>query len=245
MLQAMMQAVCTYFEVPLPQTSLFYSEGKRIEMEGNQLAFYPVAEGQPLDVPWEILLMDTISPQLGYVHVGYSCEDSYCHEILTFLRVASGCKLVCVLRVQTPSRYSVLTASIGQEGKLLQEVSQILLTYGHAVYSLDAEKALSVFASDVRMIHPVDSQTFADVSCEVFKERWAGLPSPEERNLREFTRIYHIELLDAETAVAKVGVAKLTDYYNDYLFCRKTDAGWKIVQKLTQLLWQAGSDSEK
>ena len=234
MLQTMLRGAQEYFTRPLSETSFFYPKGRRAEVRGAECAFCPLEEAQPAGLPWEFLSADAISPRLGYVQTGCRQGTSFVRELLVFLGTGSGCKLVSALRVPG-ERYRGLPARSGEDG-LYQEVGRILLDYGRAVYTLDAERALGVFAPEARMIHPTDGGGFADVPCTVFRERWAGLPGPEEQALEEFTRIYRIELLDERTAVAKVGVAKLADCYNDYLFCRKIGGEWKIIHKLTQLL---------
>lgn len=236
-MEAILQAVQDYFQYPLETCACHYPAARLVEVRDGTPQYSSPDTQQPLEAAWDLLLLDQISPQLCYVHVGYSRGPGYCHEILTFLRLGSGWKLVSILRAAASARYSSACSDPCQEQEILQAIAQTLLTYCNAVYNLDAEQALSVFTEEAHMLHPVDEDRFADVSCGVFRERWAGLQAPEVLGLPQYTHIYHIELLSRDTAVAKVGVAKLNDHFNDYLFCVNTADGWRIAHKLTQSLW--------
>lgn len=236
-METILQAVQDYFQCPWAACACYYPTARMIEVRNGVLQYGSPDSQHPLGTAWELLLLDQISPQLCYVHVGYCREPGYCHEILTFLRLDSGWKLVSVLRAEATARYSSACSDPYQEQEILRAVAQTLMTYCDAVYTLDAERALSVFTKEAHMLHPVDGDQFADVRCEVFRERWAGLPDPTTLRLSRYTHIYHIELLSRDVVMAKVGVAKLNDHFNDYLFCVNTSDGWRIAHKLTQFLW--------
>jgi hypothetical protein len=235
-MQTIIQAVGEYFDRPIADSNLFYADARLVEQHNGSL-FYGLVDGaQPLGKPWDLYLVDRLSQDVGCAHVGYATDGGYCHEILTFLRLKAGQRLVSVLRAVTPARYCSVFDSPADETAALNDLSRILLTYCDSVYNLDAAGALAMFFPGARMIHPVDGEIFADVSCDVFRERWAGLPHPASLGLPRYAHICHIELLSATTAIAKVGVAKLNEYFNDYLFCIDADAGWRIAHKLTQSL---------
>lgn len=236
-MENILQVVQAYFEKPMKNTPFYYSDARLVEVQDGELQYQSLCDSQPLGSSWELLLLDQISSQLCYAHVGYAKDSGYCHEILSFLRLGSGWKLVSILRAPVSSRYSSVCSEPLQESSFMKAIGQILLTYCDAVYNLDADQALSVFTEQAHMLHPIDTVHFADVSCEVFRERWAGCPHPTTLGIAQYAHIYHIELLNQHTAIAKVGVAKLNDHFNDYLYCVNTGDGWKIAHKLTQSVW--------
>jgi len=236
-METIMKALEEYFTKPLAQSACFYPDARLLEVRDGNIRYGTPHTAQPLGAGWTLFLADWISPQLCYAHVGYIQGEGYRHEALTFLGLDSGWKLVSVLRAETPAQYASIFAAPDQEREALEAISGVLLAYCDGVYNLDADQALSVFDEGARMVHPVDGARFADVSCKVFRERWAGLPHPQTLGIPQYAHIWHIELLNKDTAIAKVGVAKLNDHFNDYLFCLKAGGRWRIAHKLTQSVW--------
>lgn len=235
---SILQAVQAYFETPLSQCP-FYYEKARLEQEKNgALVYSAISEEQPIGKEWELVCVDQLSPQLSYAHVCYDREDGFCDDILFFLKVQDGWTLVNILRARTPAKFCSISSPIPEEVTAYQELAQAMRIYSTGLYEMDAELALTVFGSDSRMNHPTDGISFADVSCTVFRERWAGFPTAEETGLKEFMRVYRIDLLNATTAVVKVGVAKLEDHFKDYLSCVKIGGKWIVAHKITQGLWK-------
>ena len=142
------------------------------------------------------------------------------------------------MQAETDTKYRNVCPESADEVEIFREIEKRLLIYSDAVYDLDADAALTVFTPDCHMIHPVDGERFADVSCDVFRERWSGVPHPKTLGLPKYSRIYHVELIGEYTAVAKIGMAKLNDHFNDYLFCVKENGSWMIAQKLTESVWK-------
>ena len=96
---------------------------------------------------------------------------------------------------------------------------------------------MSLFELNTRMYHPDDDMdTFTDIEIQVLRKRWANMPDPKELGILEFSKIYHVEMLDKNIAVAKVGCKNLNTYFNDYLFLMNLHGTWKIVNKLTHNL---------
>lgn len=239
MMHNLTAAISLYFTQPLRKTGLYYDRARLTYAKGGKAVYSDLLSTQPIGRDWELILFDRIGDDLCYAHVGYPNGAHYCHEILAFLRIEEGWKLVSALRAETAARYRSVCAQSQDEVDVLSELGRTLLTYSDAVYDLDAAAALAVFLPECRMIHPIDGKQFADVSCNVFYERWQGVPHPKTLGLPKYSRIYHIELLDESTAVAKIGMAKLNDHFNDYLFCVKTDGKWRITQKLTESVWKS------
>lgn len=238
MIQDIVQATEAYFIRPIRETTHYYESGLLTMETGGEIRYASIADLQPVGREWTLHLFDSIGEDLCYAHVGYSDGEKYCHEVLAFLRIESGWKLTAVLRVATDTRYRNVCRNSEDEVRIYEEIEKMLLVYSDAVYNLDADAALAVFTPECRMIHPLDGKSFADVSCNVFRERWNGVPHPQTLGLPKYSRIYHVELIDECTAVAKIGMAKLNEHFNDYLFCVKTDGRWMIAQKLTESVWK-------
>jgi len=228
-----------YFSIPIEQSSLFYPAAQMIEVEQARVQYSPLARHhKAVGAKWSLQLMDILSENVFYAHVEYGYEKAWRQEVLFFLRVQTEWKLMSVLRAYTPSRHCNIHCPVHQQSEELKAISDMLLRYGDGVYNLNATKALEEFDPHCRMLHPVaDGTTFADVSVEVFHERWSGLEHPSAQGIPQFTRIYHIEMLNHRVAIAKVGVSKRDENFNDYLACVKCDGQWKIVGKITDCLW--------
>lgn len=238
MIQEITQAISAYFERPLAQTDIYYADARCTVSEHGKLVYASAEQTQPVGKQWELILFDRIGDDLCYAHVGYPSGKGYCHEVLAFLKIRSGWKLAAVLRAETGGKYRNVCSESADEVEIFREIESRLLIYSDAVYDLDADAALTVFTSECNMIHPLDGENFADVSCDVFRARWSGVPHPKTLGLPKYSRIYHIELIDEYTAVAKIGMAKLNNHFNDYLFCVKENGSWMIAQKLTESVWK-------
>ena len=95
------------------------------------------------------------------------------------------------------------------------------------------------------MYHPNEDGSFTDVDIQVLRQRWKNMPDPVACGVVEFSRIYHIELLGPDVAVAKIGCAKLYQYFNDYLWLMKLNNEWKIVNKMTQCLYDSKKQTDR
>lgn len=238
-MQELLKTIDEYFCKPLSQSTLCYPDARVTLVENGEIAYRSAVEDQPVGQEWELLQFDRIGDDLCYTHVGYHNDHSYVHEVLTFLGNQSTRKLVAIFRVKTATKYCNICAESTDEIGIFADIHKMLLTYCDSVYDLDADKALAVFDNRCHMLHPnADGQSFTDVNCDVFHERWAGVPHPSTLNLPKYSRIYHVELINENCAVAKVGMAKLNDHFNDYLFCAKIDGKWIIAQKLTESVWK-------
>ena len=238
MMQKITRAIDAYFTKPLAQTDIYYADARRTVSANGRFVYTSSEQMQPVGKDWELILFDRIGDDLCYAHVGYPNENGYCHEVLAFLKIKSGWKLTAVLQAETDTTYRKVCPESADEVEIFREIEKRLLIYSDAVYDLDADAALTVFTPDCHMIHPVDGERFADVSCDVFRERWSGVPHPKTLGLPKYSRIYHVELIGEYTAVAKIGMAKLNDHFNDYLFCVKENGSWMIAQKLTESVWK-------
>lgn len=147
-------------------------------------------------------------------------------------------QIVCAACAQETYRFGTLYSDNPQQQRQeLDELEHILLRYCRDVYQMDAEDCLSLFWDGAKMYHPNANETFTDVEIRVLRTRWANRSDPAEQGITEFSRIYHIEMLSADTAIAKVGCAKLDHYFQDYLTLMKPAGHWKIVNKMTQELY--------
>ena len=232
------ELVQEYFKTPIAESGQYYPEALCLYEKNGERVARPVSEEQPLGANATVQLTDRLSDEIQYAHVAYEKDGATMQEILAYMHIRAGWKLIAVLRAWCDSPFENLFEDPLAEAKEFQSIGEVLGTYLDGVYLLDAEKALEMFADGARMRHPLDEETFADVPCTVFRERWANQENSKQQGIPRFTGIYHIELLNASTAVAKVGVAKLNDHFYDYLYCLKLNGQWKIVHKITQMLWR-------
>lgn len=185
-----------------------------------------------------LVRIDQISNRLAYALTEYRRETGYCREVLGMIRCRGVWQIVCAACAQETYRFGTLYSDNPQQQRQeLDELEHILLRYCRDVYQMDAEDCLSLFWDGAKMYHPNADETFTDVEIRVLRTRWANRSDPAEQGITEFSRIYHIEMLSADTAIAKVGCAKLDHYFQDYLTLMKPAGHWKIVNKMTQELY--------
>lgn len=197
-------------------------------------------------VQGRVVRIDCISPNLAYAQFRYNIPTGQRDEVVGMIRVESGWKVVSLLWGDNQDAFSNLYAGHpGQQAEDVRSLYEMLLHYCDAVYNLDAVDALSLFWPDTFMEHPTNGKEFAYVPITVLHQRWEGLDHPTKLGIPQFSRIYHAEMINGCTAIAKLGVSKLSDQYNDYLSCVKQDGRWVIVNKMTELLGQKNPPSVK
>ena len=181
--------------------------------------------------------IDKMTDRLAYVQAEYLANGKYQRSIVGLIFAEGKWEVVCVTGGSSDYRFDNLYGKDFQRQiEELSQIDRILLDYCHSVYHMNAPECLNLFWEGTRMYHPNTDDTFTDVEIQVLYERWANMPSPESKGIDEYSRILHVEMLTADTAIAKIGCAKLEYFYNDYLSLMKLDGSWKIVNKMTQTL---------
>ena len=216
--------------------SVAYEKGVCLVYQENTIKRLPLMQviKRRGRVDINITRIDQMSERLAYVQVEYWHGQQYCTDIIGIIQVHHTWNVICVLTAYAPQRFLTIGA---EQAETLHTISQILMRYCHDVHIMDAEDALSLFELNTRMYHPDDDMdTFTDIEIQVLRKRWANMPDPKELGILEFSKIYHVEMLDKNIAVAKVGCKKLNTYFNDYLFLMNLHGTWKIVNKLTHNL---------
>lgn len=182
--------------------------------------------------------VDQISDRLAFLETEYQDDSAYCTEVWGLIHFSGNWKVVCALGSYAQQRFASLYKQENRrQMDSLHHIEQILLQYCGAVYRMDAENCLQLFWPQTRMFHPNEDQSFSDVPIQVLHKRWSNMPDPQALEVSEFSRIYHIELLDDNTAVAKIGCAKLETFFKDYLFLMRVQNQWTIVNKMTHALY--------
>ena len=211
-------------------------------LSGGALERDPLASylGQRGAVDCTIVRIDMISPHLAYVQVAYPTKSGHRGEILGLIKVTRGWQLVSLLWGDNADAFSNLYPDrLNRQSGDAAALYDMLMRYCDAVYNLDAKAALALFFSeDIPMEHPVAGGEMAYVPISVLHDRWHDLEHPSKSGIGQFSRIFHVEMINADTAFAKLGVSKLHDHYNDYISCIKLDGRWLIVNKMTELLMQ-------
>lgn len=181
--------------------------------------------------------IDQMTDRLAYVQAEYSVEKTYRRAIVGLIFAESKWQVVCVTEGKSNCRFENLYGKdFERQCEDLARIENILLNYCHSVYHMNTPECLNLFWEGSRMYHPNGDETFTDVEIQVLRERWDNMPSPESKGIDEYTRIFHVEMLTSDTAIAKIGCAKLEYFYNDYLSLMKLNGSWKIVNKMTQTL---------
>lgn len=217
--------------------SNIYEHARYISCEGNpsHLSAFALARGA---VNASIVRSDQMSDCLGYIQAEYRDAVGYHTEIVGAIKVNDQWTIMCVTAAISKYRFGCLYKdNIVKQLDDLGEISALLLRYCHDVYIMDANDCLELFSQDTRMYHPNGDGSFTDVEIQVLHQRWNNMPDPVSLGIKEFSRIYHIEMLDNNTAIAKIGCAKLDSYFNDYLSLLRLDGSWKIVNKMTHTLY--------
>lgn len=224
--------------------SVIYLKSLCLTHEKNTIKSIPLTEvvdhRQSIDA--HIVQIDRISDRLACVRTEYLGGPQYCTDIIGMIYAHNNWNVICVLA--TAARYPILSSG-GDQVETIHELSDVLLRYCHDVYRMDAEDCLSLFQQGARMYHPNEDGSFTDVDIQVLRQRWENMPDPVECGVVEFSRIYHIELLGPDVAVAKIGCAKLYQYFNDYLWLMKLNNEWKIVNKMTQCLYDSKKQTDR
>ena len=181
--------------------------------------------------------LDRISDRLAFVQAEYRDGPDYRTEAIGLIRCGETWQVICVLSSHPQHRFEVLYERAAcKQLNNLHNIEEILLRYCEDVYQMDAEDCLQLFWPQTRMYHPNEDQTFSDVPIQVLHSRWDNMPDPGSFGAENFSRIYHVELLDDTTALAKIGCAKLDNFFKDYLFLMRIQNRWMIVNKMTHVL---------
>lgn len=183
--------------------------------------------------------IDQISERLALVQTEYRDGSDYYSEAVGLIRCNKNWQVLCVLSTPPQCRFEFLYNQDSQKQlDNLGKIGSILLRYCDDVYQMNAEDCLQLFWSQARMYHPNEDQTFSDVPIQVLRSRWRDMPDAKLSGAENFSRIYDIELLDDKTALAKIGCAKLDNYFKDYLFLMQLQNQWIIVNKMTHALYK-------
>ena len=237
------QTVLSYYQ----DSNSVYSTPRQLMFQHSQLS---IAKNDPQfirstfkEIQLEnIVNVDLISNSLSCIQTEYKKTDGYYRDVFGIICTENEWKIVCLLTSVTPQRFSPIRVNQTDQ---VREISELLLRYCHDVYRMDAEDCLSLFQQGARMYHPNEDGSFTDVDIQVLRQRWENMPDPVECGVVEFSRIYHIELLGPDVAVAKIGCAKLYQYFNDYLWLMKLNNEWKIVNKMTQCLYDSKKQTDR
>lgn len=178
--------------------------------------------------------VDMISDRLAYVLTEGNSGKGHLREVIGAIKTQGKWKLMCMLKSIALLCFDNMFSSFDLPLAEQAAIGEMLNRYCHDVYIMDAGDCLKLFWDDCRMYHPNPDDGFSDVPIQVLHERWKGMPDSEALGIKEFTRIYHIELLDSETAIVKLGCAKLNNYFIDYHFLIKEDDQWRMANKMTQ-----------
>lgn len=190
------------------------------------------------DVQTQIVSSDRISDRLATVSVEYRLDGAWHADVVGAIRTGNW-QIVCITSSSMPLRLNNLSdAPSNYQTAAVGEISALVLDYCHQVYLMDADACLTrCFWPQTRMYHPDASEdSFSDVEIQVLYQRWTGTPDPAALGLFEFSRIYDIRLLSSDTAVVKIGCAKLDCFFQDYLTAMIVDEKWRLVNKMTHCI---------
>ena len=179
--------------------------------------------------------IDKISNRLACVQAEYD-KDGHHREMIGLIAAAGTWKVICVLKSVAEFRFHELYDDCFQQTEDLRAISIVLLQYCHDVYLMDAEDCMQYFWNETRMYHPDAGETFTDVEIQILFQRWKNQPDPVAIGIKEYSRIHYVVMLDTNTAMAKIGCARLDHYFDDYLYLMRIHDEWKIVNKMTQEL---------
>lgn len=184
----------------------------------------------------DFVSVDRISDRLASVQAEYYDEENYHKEVVGLIACKGTWKVVCALESVSKLHFCELYGDSFLQSNDIKDISDVLLSYCRDVYRMDADSCMDYFWGETRMYHPNEDETFTDVEIQILYQRWANHIDPIAAGIREYSRIFYVSMLDANLAVAKVGCAKLDNYFNDYLFLIRIQEDWKIVNKMTQNL---------
>lgn len=211
----------------------------RTWMNGSvQTAPVTAKEQKDIALTW----FDQFADRIACVKAEYITGDGHHRDILGLIANKGIWKVMGVLQSVSNFRYEGLYDDCFDQTADFRAISDVLLHYCHDVYLMDADDCLKCFWDEARMYHPNEDQTSTDVEIQILHQRWKNHPDPIANNIKEFSRIFSIDMLDANTATAKIGCAKLDDYFNDYLWLMKFNGEWKIVNKMTQCLYSGSQN---
>ncbi|MBQ4425893.1 MAG: nuclear transport factor 2 family protein [Lachnospiraceae bacterium] len=209
-----------------------YEKARCLSGDGKEIQVSPIEGSERAGRTFA--RVDCISDRLAYVLVEGRTVEGYRSEVLGLIKSAGKWQIMAMLKADTPYWFHNLYRSFDESQKDIDLIYGLLMRYCHDVYLMDAPDCLGLFWDDCRMYHPNQDDSFTDVEIQVLHERWRNMPDPQELGIKEFSRIYHVELLDENTAVAKLGCAKLNNYFFDYHFLIKVNGEWKMANKMTQ-----------
>ena len=216
-----------------------YASPRWLTYANYQLSVIPSSQKGNIPTPKEVKIvnLDIVSDELSCLQTEYKNSQGYCRDVLGMICTHNTWRIVCGMTAHTEYRFENLYSEQGKE-KLDEEkkIRDVLTCYCHDVYLMNADDCLSLFCEESRMYHPNTDGSFTDVDIQILRQRWRDMPNPIALGFSEFSRIYYIEILDSNTAVTKIGCAKLDQYFNDYLWLMKLNDKWKIVNKMTQCL---------
>ncbi|MBQ5953767.1 MAG: nuclear transport factor 2 family protein [Lachnospiraceae bacterium] len=215
--------------------SAVYGKARCLSGDGIDLQASPIDVSDCVSAT--ITSIDWISDRLAYVLTDGEAKTGYFREVFGLLKTGKKWLIVSMLKSLSRYRFDNMYDSFETPQEDLNTIYSILNRYCHDVYLMDAPDCLKLFWDDCRMYHPNEDGGFTDVEIQVLYDRWKDMPDPQKLGIQEFSRIYHVELLDANTAVAKLGCAKLNNYFMDYHFLLKVNGEWKMANKMTQELY--------
>lgn len=214
-----------------------YSSARHLANKNGAISVSPLAE-HSLTVPdARLVSLDLMTDELACAEIEYSGAHAYCRETLGLLRTEGRWMVICAMSADMPCRFvNPCENDAARQSAENAEIENLLLRYCHDVYRMNTEDCLSLFWDGTRMYHPNGDNTFSDVEIQVLNQRWKDAPDPRALGIEEFSRICHFEMLSDSVVSAKIGCAKLDNYFNDYLWLMKLDGKWVIVNKMTQCL---------
>lgn len=221
------------------KTPEIYAGAKCLRFINGRIEQFALADAEKASKPVEVSItrIDTISDRLAYAQTEYLCDDGFHRDVLGLISIGGKWQLTCVVSAISAYRFGNLYTSPERQTEDLQKIEKLLLRYCHDVYQMNAEDCLSLFWDNARMYHPNEDESFTDVPIQELHVRWADHPDPSEKGITEFSRLYHVEMLNADIAIAKIGCAKMDNYFNDYLTLMRLESGWRIVNKMTHRLY--------
>lgn len=214
-----------------------YSSARYLTNENGEIHVSPLADRLCASSEIRLTNLDLMTDELACAEMECFGTHTYRRETLGLLRAKGNWMVMCAMSADTPFRFAnPCENSADRQSSENSKIEKVLLRYCYDVYLMNTEDCLSLFWSGTRMYHPNGDDTFSDVEIQVLGQRWKDAPDPRALGIEEFSRICNFEMLSDSVVSAKIGCAKLDNYFNDYLWLMKLGGEWKIVNKMTQCL---------
>ena len=213
-----------------------YPRARMITLEEEEIKERPLESSlKDWQGEWDLVRVDMMAQDVAYIQVEGAANGRYRRQVRGLLRSGGEWQVAVAMEAWTDRCFeSLYDGDFHRQYEDMSELTRLLLDYCHTVHRMDADGCLKLFWPGTRMYHPDGAGSFVDVPIQVLHDRWRDAPDPDGAGFVEFSRVYHIEMLDRNTAIAKIGCAKLETSFQDYLFCIRQGGAWRIVNKITK-----------